>query len=325
MIDPQAKQFLAAVAAMDPPPTPWERMPPAEARAAFKGLDHLFGDRVPIGRVEDMIWAGTPVRFYDDRPQGDQSPPGPAVMYFHGGGWVLGDLETHDALCRQLAKQSGLPVVSVDYPLSPEYPHPAAIHTCYAATEHLANHANDHAVDPNQIVLAGDSAGGHLAASVAIRIRDEAAAGRFAGRVVMQVLIYPVIAPDFTTQSYQDFATGHGLTQTEMRYFWDCYAGADGDRRGAGQGGQSEVLISPADAASLTGLPEAIILTAGYDVLRDDGIGYAQSLREAGVTVDHQNYDGMIHAFVHLAGVFDAGRAAIDSISQRLSRLASQD
>ncbi len=299
-LHPQSQAFVDNLAANSPPG--WEQLSPAEGRAAFAGLAELFGRPIPLPRVENHVLpSGVPIRFYASSTDDEV----PLVMYFHGGGWVLGDLDTHDALCRNLAARSGCNVVSVGYGLSPENAFPGPIDDCYEATRYVIEHAQQFSIRPDAVAVAGDSAGGHLAAAVAIRARDQSGP-----KIHLQVLIYPVIEPDFQTPSYEQFASGHGLTRSAMQYFWDQFAGKQIDQPSA----------VPSRAASHAGLPAAHVITAQYDVLRDGGEAYAEKLSAAGVSVTRRRYDGMLHGFVHLSSLFDIGDQAITDIAEVLKQ-----
>lgn len=273
-------------------------MPPVEGREIFAGLGDLFAVGAELPKVEDRTLAeNVPVRVYTPSGNG----PHPALMYFHGGGWVLGDLDTHDGLCRQLAAQSGCVVVAVDYRRSPEHRHPAAMTDCYQATRAVADDAGSFNVDPARIAVGGDSAGGSLALGVSRMAVEQGGPA-----LSMQLLIYPVVEPAFDTQSYLDLATGYGLTRETMQWFWEQYLG---------ESPASEALISPSRAASLAGLPTTHIITAEYDVLRDEGETLAESLTAAGIPTSLRRYDGMLHGFVHFSQLFDIGRQAVSDVS----------
>ena len=295
----QAEQFLAAIAESDRPP--WDALTPPQAREAFEALADLAGPIEELSRVEDRTIGGAiPIRIYCDRV--DQVPP-PAVMYFHGGGWVLGSIHSHDAVCRRIAKESGCCVISVDYRLAPEHPYPIPLDDCYGATRHVVDHASDFGIDPNRIALVGDSAGGNLAAAVSLKARDEGSLD-----IRLQILIYPVIERDFETPSYQQCAEGHGLSLADMRWFWNHYVG---DRI-------PDHYAAPARATSHAGIAPAHVITAEYDVLRDEGEQYARQLAAAGIAVTSKRYDGNLHGFVQLAGAFDDGLAATRDLSEIL-------
>jgi acetyl esterase len=259
----------------------------------------------PVGRVEDRRIPGPageiPVRIYT--PEG--SGPFPLIAFFHGGGFVLCSLETHDELCRAMCRDADAVVVSVDYRLAPEAKYPAAADDCYAATAWCAAHAAELGADAARLVVAGDSAGGNLAAVTALRARDLGAP-----RIRHQVLIYPATHCDFDTPSYRENAQGYFLTADAMRWFWAHYLENPAQA--------SEPYACPAHAADLKGLPPATVITAEYDPLRDEGEDYAAQLRAAGVPVVLKRYDGMIHGFVSMGDVFDDARAAQRLIAEQL-------
>ncbi len=285
-LHPQAQAFIDLIT-LNPRPG-WEELGVDRAREVFLTFDPFYGEAPELSRVEDLhVGDGVNVRLYSDRPG-----PAPAIMYFHGGGWVLGNLDSHDALCRRFARDSQCTVVAVDYRLSPESACPGPIEDCFRATRYVVEHADSLGIDASRIVVAGDSAGGHLATSVAIKARD--ASGP---QIAMQVMLYPVIEPDFETQSYRQFESGFGLTRNNMRWFWEQFLGASGNSPGA----------VPTASTTLSGLPPAIVVTAEYDVLRDEGDRYAALLRDAGVEVDHRQIPGMLHGFIHFAAMFDTG------------------
>ncbi|MCS7466616.1 alpha/beta hydrolase [Stieleria sp. ICT_E10.1] len=298
-LHPQAKAFVDTLAEDDRPS--WEELGVEKAREVFLTFEELCGDAPELARVEDHTMpCGLRLRLYSD-----QSTAVPVTMFFHGGGWVLGNLDTHDAFCRRLADASGCAVVAVDYGLSPENVFPGPIDDCYRATEYVVQNASRLNVDASRLAVAGDSAGGHLAASVAIRSRDWADFP-----IALQVLLYPVIEPNFETSSYREFADGFGLTRDNMRWFWSQFLG--------GQAGASEA--APSHAASHENLPPALVITAEYDVLRDEGNRYAQLLQRSGVEAQHQQHDGMLHAFLHFAGIFDTGMEVGQQVAAEIGR-----
>ena len=308
-LDPQARAVLDAIAALGLPPM--EQGTPAEARANFLVRRQLTGGPPPpIHRSEDRRLPGPdgeiPVRVY--RP--DDRRPLPALVYFHGGGWVIGSIETHEAICRDLANQGGCLVVSVDYRLAPEHTFPAAAEDAYAATGWVAEHADELGVDEDRLAVGGDSAGGNLAAVVALMARD-----RGGPRLAFQLLIYPVTDHAFDTPSYRENAEGYGLTREQMRWFSSHYLNRPADA--------DSPYASPLRATSLRGLPPALIVTAGYDVLRDDGERYAERLRADGVEVRLASNPGLIHGFFGMTGPIDAARAglarAADTLRSALS------
>jgi acetyl esterase len=219
------------------------------------------------------------------------SPPGaqqnlPVVVFFHGGGWVVCTLETHDPYCRALAMEAGVRVVSVDYRLAPEHKFPAGVEDCFAATEWVLAHVSELGGDASRVFVGGDSAGAALAAVVALLLRDRGEAGRLAG----QILLYPVAAHyDPPTASYLEMAEGYGLTRKGMAWFWDHYLN---DKSEAG-----DFRAAPLMAESLRGLPRAFVVTAEYDVLRDEGQAYARRLAEDGIEVTEMFGEGMNHGY----------------------------
>ena len=289
-LHPQAQRYLDDLAAANG--KPWHEIPVEESRELFNSLDVVFGQGPELPSIEDqVILERIPIRIY--RPSDDPSLP--VIVYFHGGGWVVGNIQTHDAVCRNLSRATKCAVVSVDYRLAPEHKYPAAFADAFAATVYVSEHAKELRVDAERLIVAGDSAGGNLAAAVALKSRDQ---GR--PQIEKQILIYPVIEPNFDTNSYLAFAENYGLTRVTMEWFWQQYlnpAGNDG----------RYVRLANIDAE---GLPPAFILTAEYDVLRDEGEHFACRLEEAGVSVRQKRYEGVLHGFVHFAGVFDDAHTA---------------
>jgi acetyl esterase len=233
------------------------------------------------------------------------SGPFPALVFFHGGGWVMGSVPGSDATCRSLANAAGCVIVSVEYRLAPEHKFPAAAEDCYAATRWAAENAGAIDVDPARIAVGGVSAGGNLAAVVPLMARD-----RGGPTLVHQLLVVPVIDRDFSTASYRQNAEGYGLGRDAMIWYWNHYLRGDEDARNP--------YAAPLQATDLSGLPPATVLTAEYDPLRDEGAAYAHRLRGAGVPVQHTCYDGMIHAFFSMASVITKGRQAVDDAAAAL-------
>lgn len=301
-LHPQCKAFLDMLAAAGGPPL--ESLPLDEARKVPYMMIDAGGPEQPVTQVDTRVIAGPvrpiPVRVYRPTP----APDLPALVYFHGGGFVICNLDTHDRLCRNLANESGCVVVAVDYPLSPEHRFPAAVEDAYAATRYVAEHATEFGVDSSRIAVGGDSAGGNLAAVVALIARD-----RGGPPLKFQLLIYPLVDfDDNDSPSMREYEHDHFLTREFMDWCFDSYLGSKDDRRAP--------HASPLRASDLRGLPAAMILTAECDPLRDQGEAYARKLQSAGVAVELKRYEGMIHPFVSLSGIIDAGRAAItDSAS----------
>ena len=302
-LDPQAKAVLDQFASMGGPQL--HEMSVAQARELILGMVALAGEPESIARVENRTVPGSageiPVRIYT--PVG--TAPFPVLVYFHGGGWVIGNLDTHDGICRSLANRVGCLVVSVDYRLAPEHRFPAAPEDCYAATRWLAEHAGSLGGDKGRIAVGGDSAGGNLAAVVALMARD-----RGGPKLAFQLLVYPATDTDFETRSYRENSEGYFLTRADMVWFWNHYAPRDEDRRNP--------YAAPLRAASLRGLPPALVITAEFDPLCDDGNAYAGRLREDGVPVRLSQQDGLIHGFFQMGAVIDRGRASVDEASRAL-------
>jgi acetyl esterase len=299
-LDPQAKFVLDH---LPPDLLDLRGKTPADLRALYVGQTTLLPGE-PVARVEDRRIPGPggeiPLRIYT--PEGDG--PRPGIVFFHGGGWVIGNLDTHDGTARKLANASGCTVVSVDYRLAPEHRFPAAAEDCHAALAWTAAHAAELGLRADALAVAGDSAGGNLAAVTALMARERGPALRF------QLLVYPVTAPDFDTASYRENAEGYLLTRDTMRWFWDQYAPEPAQRRNP--------WAAPLVAADLSGLPPALVITAEYDPLRDEGEAYARRLREAGVRAELRRYDGMIHGFLSFADVVQQGKRAVEEAGATL-------
>jgi acetyl esterase len=265
------------------------------------------GPPQPVTSVVDRSIPGVdgelPVRIY--APDGPR--PMPALVFFHGGGWVVGSLNTHDVLCRALANGGGCIVVSVDYRLAPEHKFPAAIDDCEAATRWVHANAQSLGIDTGRIAVGGDSAGGNLAAAVALALRDSGGPS-----LAYQLLIYPVTDHNYDTDSYRTNGEGYRLTLAAMQYYWNHYlrAASDADNQRA----------SPLRARDLRGLPPAFVATAEFDPLLSEGRAYADRLGEAGVAVEYCEYPGLVHGFAAQGGVVDRAREAIDELAAALNR-----
>lgn len=305
-VDPQAQALLDQAARQPGPPL--SAQTPEQARLVMLASTPLLGPPPNVARSEDRFILGPagPLRVRITVPEG--SGPFPAVVYYHGGGWVIGSIETHDALCRAMTNAAQAIVVSVDYRLAPKHPFPAAVDDAHAAAVWVSEHAAELGADPKRLVVAGDSAGGNLAAVVALRAR-----ARGAPAVALQVLLYPIADCDFETVSYREHADGYMLTREGMIWFWNHYV-PDPQRR-------LEPDASPLRVVDPTGAAPALVLTAEYDPLRDEGEAYASRLAEAGVPVTLTRYDGMIHGFIRRYHQLDQGRAALDQIGTAIRSL----
>jgi acetyl esterase len=303
-LDPQARAYLNKLAALRIPE--FHTLEPAQARTMFRAMRALAGPPDPIGGVEDRVLPPSiPVRIY--QPIEGGPAPRPVLVYFHGGGWVLGDIETVDNLCRRLANESRCVVVSVDYRLAPEAKFPAPLEDCFDVVWQVADEPSDFGVDRRRIAVGGDSAGANLAAAIALKARD-----RGDLPLAFQLLIYPIADFSFDTPSYRENAEGFGLTREMMAWYWSQYLATPEE-------GHSP-LASPLRATDHSGLPPAMVITAEHDVLRDEGEAYAARLKESGVPVILQRYDGMIHGFLQMAETFDKGRIAIREAGQALRK-----
>ena len=267
-LEPQAQAFLEQLAATGAQPL--HELSVEQARQVIVTLFETQGEPKPVGAVQDCTIPGAagemPARIY--RPHG--TGPFPVLVYCHGGGWVIGNLDAYDATCRALTKAAGCLVVAMEYRLAPEHKFPAAPEDYYAATQWVAANATALGGDPRRIAVGGDSAGGNLAAVVAQMARD-----RGGPALCYQVLVYPVTDYNFGTPSYREHAEGYLLTKEAMTWFWNHYLPSPAEG--------SHPMASPLRAARLNGLPAAFVLTAEFDPLRDEGEAYAARLREAGV------------------------------------------
>lgn len=277
---------------------------PTDLRAMMASFPRPQGEAVGavVNRTVPGAAGDIPVRIYT--PVGGGSDPLPVLIWFHGGGWVYGGLESADFLCRALANRSGCRVISVDYRLAPEAKFPAAVDDSFAVTRWIADHAADLRVDAGRIAVGGDSCGGNLATVVALLARD-----REWPPVAFQVLVYPVTNHSFDTPSYRDYGDGYLVTRNAMVWFWSHYLDKAEDGR--------DPLASPLRATTLSGLPPAIVITAEFDPLRDEGEAYAARLRADDVPVELVRYDGQIHGFFGNA-MIDDGIAALERVGVAL-------
>ncbi len=280
-VNPQIQAVLDMFAAA--PPVDYATIT-ASAMREMNDRPMAVGEPPAVARVEDVDLVlplrNLPARLYV--PEGAEATP-PLVLYYHGGGWVIGTIETHDATCRALARASGAAVLSIGYRLAPEHPYPEPVEDCYDALVWASRHAADLGCDPARLAVAGDSAGGNLSAAVAIMARD-----RQGPALRHQLLIYPVTDDDYSLASYAENGGGeYFLSEAAMRWFWEQYLGDT----------EAAPLARVGSTANLAGLPPASVFTAEYDPLRDEGMAYARRLEEAGNTVDAAVAPGMIHGF----------------------------
>jgi acetyl esterase len=282
-LDPEIEAILEGMAARPAPP--FHSLSPDGARQSLKGLFPKPDDPEPVGEVMDFAIgdAGIPIRVYVPDAEG----PYPTLVYFHGGGWVVGDVDTHDSTCRALAAGADCLVVSVDYRRAPEHTFPVPLEDCYTAATWVFETAEEMRIDTTNVAIGGDSAGGNLAAAVAQLSRD-----RDGPSFARQVLIYPVTNHSFDTASYEENAEGYFLTKADMEWFWDKYLAHGIQGRNP--------YASPLRARHLEDLPPATVVTCGYDPLRDEGAAYAARLADADVDVNHIHYDDAIHGILQL-------------------------
>jgi acetyl esterase len=282
--------------------------PLPELRQQLRTMVTLMDEPAPaLARVEDIAIPGpagpVPARVYD--PAGPGAPARGALAYFHGGGWVQGDLETHHGLCARLADRSGALVVSVDYRLAPEHKFPAAVEDCLAAYRWLAARGGQIGADPARVGVGGDSAGGNLAAVV-----SQLAAAEGIAVPACQVLVYPALDFAMDTDSHAELEEAHVIPRDRVLWYAEQYLRSQADR--------DDPRASPLRARDLRGQPPALVVTAGFDPLRDEGHAYAERLRAAGVPVRYREYPGQIHAFVSLTKVIPQGLAATQEVADYL-------
>ncbi len=311
-LDPQAKTFLEQ--SPPAPPFPHDVASINEIRNLTARLE---GEPEPVARVEDRVVPGSgagveiPVRIYWPAGTDESTSPKAGFVFFHGGGWVLGNLDAYDHLCHALANAGDCVVVSVDYRLAPEHRFPAAAEDCYDATVWTAQHADELGIDAERIAVGGDSAGGNLAAVVSLMDRD-----RETSHIAYQVLIYPITDANLQTPSYTENGEGYFLTTERMAWFWELYL--------SDQSEASNPYAAPLQAESLANLPPAYVMTAQFDPLLSEGDAYADRLEAAGVPVERELYEGQIHGFVRRVDLYDRATVAINRIGGLIRRVGNQ-
>ena len=282
-LDPKCQELIEQ---LFPPGAPSiSDLPVGDAREATNQMLAAWATAEPKVAATDRAIAGPagdiPLRIY--HPEGATGTL-PVLVYFHGGGWVLGGIDSHDSVCRALTRAAGCVTVSVGYRLAPEHKFPEPFNDCYAAVQWVAERGTDAGADPSRIAVGGDSAGGNLAAAVALAARD-----RGGPKLIHQLLICPAIDPTCDTGSQRDLAEGYMLTQRDMHWFWGQYL--------PGALAATDPYACPLRAGSLRGLPPATVITGEFDPLRDEGEAYAARLAQAGVPVKAKRYEGVIHGF----------------------------
>lgn len=304
-LHPQAAAHIERVLAGKPKSL--SEMSLEQIRQAYRDMGHLAGEPEPVARVEDFKIPGQviniPLRIYF--PQTDR--PVPVVLYIHGGGFVKGDLDTHDSICRALANRSESMVVAVDYRLAPEHPHPAALDDCFATQLWLTENAKELGGDGSRFAVAGDSVGGWLAAQVAILARENKNM-----RLKAQVLVYPNLDLSMSQDSYKRCGSGYLMTSEALVWYISQYLPSEIDPKDSG--------VSPLFLKDLNDLPPTVIVGAEYDPLVDEGHLYAERLRDADVPVTYHHFSGAIHAFFQFGGIMEQGRKAIDLVGLELKK-----
>jgi acetyl esterase len=305
-LDPYVARFLQAEAEArgEPPPSLAAQRRQSEQTALTQA-----GEPEAVASVADRLIDGPagdalPIRIYT--PAHADPGPLPVLVYFHSGGWVFGSIDAHNPVCRALANHACCLVVSVGYRLAPEHPFPAAPDDCYAATQWVAAHAREFNGDPARIAVGGDSAGGNLAAVVALMARD-----RHGPTLCYQVLIYAETSYcEPGMESYAAYAEGYGLTREDMRWYWEQYLARPED--------SMHPYAAPLRATDLSGLPPTLIITAEYDPVRDEAEQYAARLHQAGVPVQCSRYAGMIHSFFRMFALFEQSHQALAEVTGAL-------
>lgn len=288
--------------------TPINELPPEEARQVLIDTQTKGDVKMPEAEVKEMTLPLGPtgeVMVHVVRPAGTEGETLPGVVYFHGGGWILGNFTTHERLMRDLASQSGAVMVFVEYSPAPEQKHPVQLEQDYAVLKHVAESAAEFGIDPDQLAIAGDSVGGQMVAVIAQMAKDQGPA------LDSMVLLYPVTTADLTSESYELFADGPWLTKAAMEWFWDAYLPADAD--------PADPMISPLNytVEQLQGLPPALVITGANDVLRDEGEAFAAKLVQAKVPTEGTRYEFTVHDFAMLNPITNtpASRAAIEQVA----------
>ncbi len=308
-LDPQAKAFLEAMASSGAPPL--STLNVEQAREMFRGMAAFGGEIEDVKKVEDHLIhvedGEFKVRLYTPNGTG----PFPIFVYFHGGGYVVGDIDLVDRLCRSITNRAETIVISVDYRLAPEHKYPVAVNDGYAAIKWAYNNATSFNGDPARMAVGGDSAGGSLAAILSLKAKNDNGP-----KLTAQVLIYPMTDFACESQSFDENGTDYNITTSDIRWFNSHYLSSDADIE--------DEYLSPLRSNNLADLPPALIITAQYDPLRDDGARYAEKLKENGNVVEYKCYEGMIHGFAWFAGVLDQGKSLISQVSQYLKQAFEQ-
>lgn len=308
-LDPEAAEVLRRVREAGFPE--WHTLRAEDARATYRRRAQLLGaDSTPVRSVVPLIIEGRggPLRVkVIDPGVGDGEAPLPVLVYVHGGGWTLGDVDTFEEVCRRYAVAVGCLVVAPDYRLAPEDPYPAALDDVESTLDWVLTNAAVLGGDPSRVAIGGDSAGGNIAAGLCLRLRD-----RGGPRPIAQLLIYPALRARFDTTSYERNATGYLLTRDDMRWFWSNYLSSTP---------AEEPYACPGEAEDLEGLPPAVMITAGFDPLRSEGRAFSARLRASGVEVVELHFAGQVHGFIALPVALVQGREAVRRSAAALRRI----
>lgn len=304
-VHPQVVQYLENLANYDLPS--FDEMTPEIIRSTLTPSPKPHFPAIEIeNRTLSINEAEIPIRIYTP-PNSEKvsSLKIPALVYFHGGGWVMGTLDAYDGLCQDLAGSAGCKIISVDYRMAPEFPYPIPFEDAYAATEWISRNADTLDIDQNRIAVGGDSAGGNLATAVAIKARKSNHLN-----LIFQMLVYPVTNFQFDTESYEKYGFNYFLTKRAMEWFWDQYLPDESAGR--------EIYASPLRCKDLSGLPDTLVITAGYDPLYSEVIQYVEQMRESGIKIEHINYEDMIHGFFRRSDLYDRAFEAVQLAGQKL-------
>ena len=298
-LDPPIKAMVDQLATMGGPTS--REVGAVQSREMYKLMSALDGDLIDVARIENLTIDGIPARLYAH----STTPLLPILVWYHGGGFTIGDLDTADRTCRKLAARTGAIVVSIDYRLSPEHPFPAAADDCLTALRWIASNGASIGGDASRIAVGGDSAGGNLAAVVAVHARDEGIPLRY------QLLVYPVTDCTMSAASYEENGVGYLLTADTMDWFIGNYLGGTTDPK--------DPRVSPLFTDDMNGVAPALVITAEFDPLRDEGEAYADRLRDAGVDVETRRFDGQVHGFFGLGSITPVAGEALDLAIARLA------
>lgn len=311
-VHPQVALYLDEISKVDLPP--FEEMTAEFIRSTLTPSPE---PHLPAKQIENLLipvdGAQIEIRVYTPENHSESSPEfWPALIYYHGGGWVLGTLDAYDGLCQDLAGTAQCKVISVDYRMAPEHPYPVPFQDSWAAAQWVTNHSQELKLDPQKIAIGGDSAGGNLATAVALKARESDSV-----RLLQQLLIYPVTNYYFDTESYHKYATNYFLTKRAMEWFWDQYLPDEAAGR--------EIYASPLRCKDLSGLPDALVITAGYDPLYSEVVEYVEQMQKSQVGVKHINFEDMIHGFFRRSDVFDRAFEAVELAGNHLKQTFSHD